>query len=36
MRYVPLVAVITIVALLLGRVAYPGSLRRLEAAAIRA
>jgi MFS family permease len=36
MRYVPLVAVITIVALLLGRVAFPGSLRRLEAAAIRA
>jgi MFS family permease len=36
MRYVPLVAAITIVALLLGRAAYPGSLRRLEGAAIRA
>jgi predicted MFS family arabinose efflux permease len=35
MTCVPLVAVVTIVALLFGRIAYPGSLRRLEGAAIR-
>jgi predicted MFS family arabinose efflux permease len=36
MTCMPLVALVTIVALVLGRIAYPGSLRRLEGAAIRA
>jgi MFS family permease len=35
MKYVPLVAVIAIVALVLGRVAYPASIRRLDVAASR-
>ena len=34
MRYVPLVAVAAIVALLIGRAAYPSSLKRLEPAVV--